>query len=1103
LRGSLLGPGGEPIPGGVRLFHTHGWPIFEIWPDHLGNFQSRPLPDGTYYAVTVFTEGMRDEAWDNVPCVNQLCDLVNVGTPIVVDGADVEGLHFLLDPITSGGHISGTVSGPDGPLSNVGIEIRNTNGEFIHGRGTDGSGHYQTGLLADDTYYVVALAENYGLGGELWDNKPCEPSICGDPGFVRDHGTAIEITGGDRSDIHFDLSVPTGGLISGRTIDDGTRLPVPGVAMVLIDAGTGDFIKWTASNWNGDYFFSGLAAGDYKVLAEFVPEGYTPELYGDTHCHHPCNPAGIGAVVNIADDTSVVPGADIYLDFEGTRIVGQITRSDTSEPVNGGLGWIGVELFDANGDPLGFAHANEAGLYEFRLEGSGFYYLAAVNDAGQHHLINEVWDDKPCFEHCYPPEVPGAALVPVDGGETFVANFELDPGYRISGTLAFGGAPTPDSWVNIWDWDGQHVSRAGNHGDGNWESPILPAGTYYATAHGEDFGHASELWDDITCPWESCDKTLGDPVVLVDADVSGIEFDLAPQERSWRLRGSVRNGEGQPVGGAARLYNGVGGHMYEMWTDHEGNFESDLLTDGTYYVVTVFTGMLDEAWEDVPCVNQLCNPVLDATPIMVDGGDVDGLHIVLEPITSGGHIEGQVRGPDGPLANVWMDIRNANGDHVFGIPTDSGGYYRTGLLPDETYFVVAQNEQFGLLKEVWDDVQCVEDWHCGHPVFIRDQGTAIAISGADRTGIDFDLGLPPGGTISGQLIDAGTGLPVMGAGMALIEADTGHFVRWAGAGGNGVFHFAGLAAGDYKILAEWPPEGYMPELYGGEHWPCDLVSCGATVSIVDETSAVSGADILLDFEGTRIVGRITRSDTGEPVSGAQGHVGIDLFGVDGSFLGGWGANEAGLYDIRLEGNGEYYLLAVNDVERHQLINEVWLESPCVDHCYPPMVRGATTVAINEGGTFVANFELTALAPPVIERRADVRRSAVVGDGTVIEENVIVRWRVVIGSGVYIEKNAFIGPYCVIGHLVRIGQNAVLGRWCFIEEGAIIEKGAVLGEGVHVGLYSVVGKDAQIGDGVFIGANVMLGKSVVVHPGMCIPDGTVIPKDGVVDTSLCD
>ena len=113
-------------------------------------------------------------------------------------------------------------------------------------------------INADGTYFVVAQAEHHGLGSELWDDIQCEPHICGDPGFVRDHGTAIEITGGDRLDIHFDLSVPTGGLITGRLIDFGTGLPVMGIGMALIDADTGDFLKGVNANGSGEYYFTGL-----------------------------------------------------------------------------------------------------------------------------------------------------------------------------------------------------------------------------------------------------------------------------------------------------------------------------------------------------------------------------------------------------------------------------------------------------------------------------------------------------------------------------------------------------------------------------------------------------------------------------------------------------------------------------------------------------------------------------------------------------------------------------------------------------------------------------------------------------------------------------
>ena len=40
---------------------------------------------------------------------------------------------------------------------------------------TDANGYYQTGLLADETYFVNAHNQPLGLGRELWDNVPCNP----------------------------------------------------------------------------------------------------------------------------------------------------------------------------------------------------------------------------------------------------------------------------------------------------------------------------------------------------------------------------------------------------------------------------------------------------------------------------------------------------------------------------------------------------------------------------------------------------------------------------------------------------------------------------------------------------------------------------------------------------------------------------------------------------------------------------------------------------------------------------------------------------------------------------------------------------------------
>ena len=1111
LGGTILDPGGQPVGGMVRLHNVLGWPISEIWTDHEGRFWSEPLAAGTYYATTMHT-GMLDEAWADLPCVNLVCDLLADGTAITVPAEGNDSLHFVLEPIPdgSGGHIGGQVRGPDGPLSNVGIEVRNALGEGLFWVGTDSEGYYQTHRLANDSYFVVAHNEQFGLRPEIWNDIPCvEDWHCWDPGFISTFGGEIVVADGDELDIDFDLAMPPGGLISGQLIDADTGLPVMGGWMVLIEADTGNFMRGTGANGSGMYWFSGLAPGTYKVLVEGPPEGYMPELYGGDHCPWPCDPNGLGDVVVIEDDTTVASGTDIYLDFEGTRIVGQITRSDTGEPVSGHEGWIGVELHRADGHHLGGFGANEAGLFEIRPDGPGDYYLVATNDMERHHLINEVWEDIPCIDDCHPFAVEGADLVTLGEGETVVVNFELDPGYRISGSLVIEWPNAWDGWINIWNASGEHVAGMGHDGMGNWMSPVLPRGSYYATAHGESFGFVSELYDDIACPWEACDVTGGDPIELLDADVDGILFDLDAESYDYEISGWVRDALGHPVGGMVRLFNAAGGPMQDMgtyWEEGEGGlFRSQPLAAGTYYAVTVHTdGMLDEAWDDVPCANQVCDPVMDGTPITVPSAGNDALHFVLDPITVGGHIGGRLLGPDGPVGDSWVEIRNANGEHLAGVVTNPEGYYRTDRLAADRYYVVAQNERLGLGREIWDDVACSEDWQCWESWFIREHGTPVDLTGGDRPDIDFDLAFPPGGRISGRLVDAENGLLVMGGWMALIDVDAGHPVRGIPAAGDGRYWFSGLAPGRYKVLAEGPPEGYTPELYGGDHCPgpCDPSGLGDVIVIENDTTVASGKDIHLDFEGTRIAGQVLRGDTGEPVNSNVEWVNVELFGADGDPRGVWDANEVGLFDIR-PGPGDYRLFARNAWWRHHLMNQVWGdEDPCLGDCDP---LSGEVVTLDEGHTLVVDFVLSPMERvlPVIERRARIHPSASVGDGSVVEANVVIRAFAQLGSGTYVSKNAQIGAFCTVSHDVHIGMNTVLEPGCFVGHDTFIDKGVHLGEASSVGTFSIIGKDVQIGDFVEIRDHVELGKSVVVAPGVCIGSGTMVPKDGVVETSNCN
>ena len=123
---------------------------------------------------------------------------------------------------------------------------------------------------------------------------------------------------------------------------------------------------------------------------------------------------------------AIVSGKDIVLDFEGTRLLGTITRSDNGLPVSSQVGLAGVDVFNSIGEYLGTWGTNRAGQYQIVLSGSGDYFLAATVDWDYHQLINELWQDIKCYDDCDPNNV-AAKLIPVTADTTVIADFQLDP----------------------------------------------------------------------------------------------------------------------------------------------------------------------------------------------------------------------------------------------------------------------------------------------------------------------------------------------------------------------------------------------------------------------------------------------------------------------------------------------------------------------------------------------------------------------------------------------------------------------------------------------------------------------------------------------------
>ena len=141
-------------------------------------------------------------------------------------------------------------------------------------------------------------------------------------------------------------------MITGQVTDASIPAALADVHMNVLDE-SGMYITNTNTDAQGVYYFSGLADGNYKVIAIDVPPGYQGELYGGDHCHDwSCDTSTAGTVITITGG-ALAGGKDIDLDYAGTRLFGTVTRSDTDAPVSSLHAHLGIDLFNESGEHMG------------------------------------------------------------------------------------------------------------------------------------------------------------------------------------------------------------------------------------------------------------------------------------------------------------------------------------------------------------------------------------------------------------------------------------------------------------------------------------------------------------------------------------------------------------------------------------------------------------------------------------------------------------------------------------------------------------------------------------------------------------------------------
>jgi hypothetical protein len=220
----------------------------------------------------------------------------------------------------------------------------------------------------------------------------------------------------------------------------------------------------------------------------------------------------------------------------GGRISGSVTDSATSLPVGG----VTVEIYNSSGTLVTSALTDATGNYTTRANmPTGTYYARAANNIG---YLTKLYNNVTCLA-C--DVTIGTPISVTAGATTAGINFALDAGGRIVGAVnsITDLTPIPQAGVEIYNSSGTLVGSTVSGPLGNYTSPALPAGTYFARTTNSR-GFTNKLFNNIPCT--GCVVTTGDPITVgVGSVTPGINFALCSYALSPKTTlFSSRGGEG-------------------------------------------------------------------------------------------------------------------------------------------------------------------------------------------------------------------------------------------------------------------------------------------------------------------------------------------------------------------------------------------------------------------------------------------------------------------------------------------------------------------------------------------------------------------------------
>ena len=858
--------------------------------DPAGHFLSRTgFSPGALFAGTFVLRsntplggGYIDQIYPGIACPWLSCG-GTTGTALTVAGTDLTGVNYSL---SKGATLSGKVrrASDSAPLEFVLIEAFNAAGKKVGQVTTQPDGGYTLYGLPTGSYFVQTTNQ-LGYLDKLYNAVACDP-FCNPV-----NGNAVAVTAPNATtgiDFSLDQSATIGG-----TVSDGG--PAANVSVEVYGA-IGNLLRTTTTAANGGYQFKDLAGGRYYVRTRNAT-GRADALYSAKPC--------VGSACQVRLGTPIVVAAGgtasgINLALAAPAIVtGTVTDQSSSSAMSG----VSVQLLDDRGAVAFTTTTSATGAYRFYALATGNYHVVTRNTP---NYIDESYNNVPCPAAC---DGLNGSLIAATAGSTVIANIALAQGASISGTLRSGpSTPVPGAVVQIYNSAGVPVGEIATNASGNYQVDTLPNGAFYLRSQ-NSLGFVDQVYDNHPCSGY-CDLLSGNAVTIAGgASVGLIDFMLAPGGSISGTVSAAAGGAGIPIA-TVQAYDVNGLPAGTATTNASGVYTISGLKNATYKVRTLNTAnYVNQVYNGQSCSPSPC-ALTSGAPVVVSGGAVAGINFSL---AKGGTISGTATDLfNNPLPSGAATLYNNSGIEVATVAIVYGHWEFNGLS-NGTYFVLIENN-VGLIDQLYANVPCSAG-ACNIPAL----GTPIVLTGAGslqhiqttQSTAAIDLKLPTGQTISGQIHDATTSVPLAHAtvyffdstGKLIGDGTTDALGSYLSTGGyTAGTYYAATANGSTRGVGG----GYVNALYSGSN--C-LLGCNVTAGtpITIASAPVTGVNFSLGkgigFAGTVING------SGNPLA----LVTIAVVDAAGKPAGSFTTNSLGNYSADGLPAGTYYARTTNNL----------------------------------------------------------------------------------------------------------------------------------------------------------------------------------------------